>query len=391
MPDDEQPRRRVRVAIVPDSFKGSATALEVATAMARGVQRASTAAVSGDLEIRLSPFADGGEGTLDALLDAWGERPRTVATTDALGRPATARYGLSPSRTGVIEAAEACGLPQVSDRPLEPLAASTRGVGTIAAALLEEGAREIVLCVGGSATTDGGTGLLTALGARFLDRAGGELPPGGGALADLDRIDLSRLDPRARTVTWRVACDVTNPLCGERGAAAVFGPQKGATPADVARLDAGLARLAAVVAAEVGLDADALAQRPGTGAAGGMPLLLTAVLGAELVPGSELVAQTLGLADVLAGADLVLTGEGRFDEQSLHGKVVDAVARHAPAGAAVVVIAGEVALDDEAVHAHGVTAALATARGPRTLPELSATVADDVEAAAAAVVRLMGL
>lgn len=391
MPNDEQPRRRVRVAIVPDSFKGSVSALEAATAMARGVQSASLAHTTGDLEIRLSPLADGGEGTLDALLDAWGERARTCATTDALGRATTARYGLSPSGTGIVEAAEANGLPQVSDRPLEPLVADTRGVGAIAATLLDEGATEIVLCVGGSATTDGGTGLLAALGARFLDARGADLPPGGGNLVNLAKLDLTGLDPRARTVTWRVACDVTNPLCGPRGAAAVFGPQKGATPDDVALLDAGLARLADVVATEVGTDSGALRDRPGTGAAGGMPLLLTALLGAELVAGSDLVAQTLGLTEILAGADLVLTGEGRFDEQSLHGKVVDAVARHAPSGVPVVVIAGEVAVDPDAMREHGVTAALATARGPRTLAELTATSHDDIAYAAATVTRLLGL
>lgn len=385
MPNDEQTGRGVRIAIVPDSFKGSVSALEVATSMARGVREAS---VASSLELRTCPMADGGEGTLDALLDAWGVSAQTCPTTDALGRPVTARYGLSPDGTGVVEAAEANGLPQVSDVPLQPLVADTRGVGRLAQTLLDQGAREIILCVGGSATTDGGTGLLTALGARFLDAAGQPLPPGGGSLAALDRVDLTGLDPRAREVTWRVACDVTNPLVGPHGAAAVFGPQKGAGPDDVAVLDAGLTRLAEVVAVETGLD---LRDRPGMGAAGGIALLLTALCGAELVAGSTLVAETLGLDAILDGVDLVLTGEGRFDDQSLHGKVVDAVASRTPAGVPVVVVAGEVAVPVDQMHAHGITAAFATARGPRTLDELTRSAADDITYTAAAVTRLLGL
>lgn len=382
---DDHPDRVLRVAIVPDSFKGSISALEAATAMVRGVREASVAST---LDLRTRPMADGGEGTLDALLDAWGVVARTCATTDALGRPVIARYGLSPDGTGVIEAAEANGLPQVSDVPLQPLVADTRGVGRVALTLLDEGAREIILCVGGSATTDGGTGLLAALGARFLDVTGQPLPPGGGSLRALDRIDLTDLHPRAREVTWRVACDVSNPLVGPDGAASVFGPQKGATPADVAVLDASLTRLTGVVAAETGLT---IHDRPGMGAAGGIALLLAAVCGAELVAGSTLVAETLGLDVVLDGVDLVLTGEGRFDDQSLHGKVVDAVASRAPAGVPVVVVAGEVCVPVAAMRAHGITAAFATARGPRTLDELTRSALDDITCTTAMVTRLLGL
>lgn len=353
--------------------------------MARGVREASVAST---LDLRTCPMADGGEGTLDALLDAWGVTAQTCATTDALGRPVTARYGLSPDGTGVIEAAEANGLPQVSDVPLQPLVADTRGVGHVALTLLDEGAREIILCVGGSATTDGGAGLLAALGARFLDPTGQPLPPGGGSLRALDRIDLTDLHPRVREVSWRVACDVSNPLVGPDGAAAVFGPQKGATPADVAVLDASLTRLSEVVAAETGLD---LHDRPGMGAAGGIALLLAAFCGAELVAGSTLVAETLGLDAVLDGVDLVLTGEGRFDDQSLHGKVVGAVASRAPGGVPVVVIAGEVCVPVDALHDHGITAAFATARGPRTLDELTRSALDDITYTTAMVTRLLGL
>lgn len=357
----------VRVAIVPDSFKGSADAVDVAAAMARGVQDAFDD-LGTEVRIRTLPFADGGEGTLDALLGAWGTTALAVDTTDALGRPVRARYGLSPDGlTGVVEAAEANGLPAVSDVPLRPLTASTRGIGPLVASLLDAGVEEILLCIGGSATTDGGTGLLSALGARFLDADGAELPDGGGALTGLDRLDLDGLDPRARRVRWRIACDVTNPLVGDRGAAAVFGPQKGATPDDVRVLDDGLRRLADVLATAAGTDVRDI---PGTGAAGGLPAPLTALLSAEAVPGSRMVAEVLDAETLLHDADLVLTGEGSFDGQSLSGKVVDAVRRLTPADRPVVVIAGRVAVTADELRRSGITAAYSIARGPGSLDQM---------------------
>lgn len=381
MPDAVHPPRPLCVAVVPDSFKGTATAAAVAAALAAGVRAAVPEA-----EVRALPFADGGEGTLAAFLGAWGVPARACPTTDALGRPVTARFGVSPDgRTAVVETAESNGLPAVSDVPLRPRDATTVGVGALVAAALDAGVDEIVLCLGGSATTDGGAGLLRALGARLLDAAGAELPYGGGALAALAAIDLRGLDPRARTVRWRVACDVTNPLLGPHGAAAVFGPQKGATPDDVVALDAALTRLADVLAEATGVDARDL---PGTGAAGGMPLVLTAALGAELVPGADLVAQTLGLDAVLAGADLVLTGEGRLDTQSLHGKVVDAVRRRTPSGTPVVVVAGGVEAPFADLRAAGITGAFSIAPGPRTLAELGRDVLAELERTAANVTSL---
>lgn len=357
----------VRVVVIPDSFKGSASAVEAAEAMADGVREAYT-----DRGVPVSvdalPFADGGEGTLDALLGAWGTEPLTVDTTDALGRPTRARFGLSPDgTTGVIEAAEANGLPGVADVPLQARTASSRGVGALVTALLDRGVEEILLCIGGSASTDGGTGVLSALGARFLTEDGTELPDGGGHLGDLASLDLEQLDPRARTVRWRVACDVTNPLVGPEGAAAVFGPQKGADPEDVRVLDAGLDRLADVLARVTG---DDLREVPGMGAAGGMPLTLTALLGAEVLPGSQMVAEVLGAEELLARADLVLTGEGRFDSQSLGGKVVDAVRRLTPRNVPVVVIAGSVSVGPDELRRSGITAAFSIARGPRTLDQM---------------------
>ncbi|GAB3695299.1 glycerate kinase [Nocardiopsis oceani] len=365
----------VRVAVVPDSFKGSASAVEVAEAMADGAREAFGGRGT-PVSVRTLPFADGGEGTLDALLGSWGTSALSVDTTDALGRPTSARFGVSPDgRTGVVEAAEANGLPEVADVPLQPRAATSRGVGRVVQELLDTGVEEILLCIGGSASTDGGTGMLSALGARFLDSGGAELPDGGGGLNDLAALDTTALDPRARAVRWRVACDVTNPLVGDAGAAAVFGPQKGATPEDVRVLDTGLARLADVLAETTGDDVRDL---PGAGAAGGIPATLTTLLGAELVPGSRLVAEVLDAEELLSWADLVLTGEGRFDSQSLGGKVVDAVRRFTPEHVPVVVIAGSVSVTQEELRRSGITAAFSIAQGPRTLDQMREEAASDI-------------
>ncbi|SKC52968.1 glycerate kinase [Krasilnikoviella flava] len=376
--------RPLRVVVAPDSFKGSATATQVATALAAGAR----AGLGDGADVRAVPFADGGEGTLDAILGAWGEPPRSCSTTDALGRPTTARYGVSPDgRTLAVEAAEAYGLPKVSDVPLRPLDATSHGVGTVVLTALDDApeAQEVVLFVGGSASTDGGAGLLTALGAALLDDGGAAVPPGGGGLRSLARVDLAGLDPRARALRWRIACDVDNPLLGPRGAAAVFGPQKGATDGDVALLDDGLAHLADALAAATGHDARDL---PGAGASGGLPVGLSAALGAALVPGGELVADAVGLADALEGADLVLTGEGRLDEQSLHGKVVDTVVRLVAGRAPVVVVAGGVELTPAQAAAAGIAAAFSLAPGPRSLAELSRDAVTELERTAEHACRL---
>ncbi|MHA7280149.1 glycerate kinase [Arthrobacter sp. MDT2-2] len=386
--------RPLRIVIAPDSLKGSLPAAEAALAMAAGVTGAAARLGHPAPRVVLAPLADGGEGTLDALLAAWNAEPRTTRCHDAAGRARTARYGVSARQDGggspvrgVLEAAEANGLPLVADLPLDALTATSYGVGEIAAQLLDDGAEEILLCIGGSATTDGGTGLLSALGARFLDADGNPLPPGGGGLAALRTIDTARLHPRAREVRWRIAVDVDNPLCGPRGAAAVFGPQKGATPDDVAVLDAGLAHLARVVSAQTGVD---VLEVPGTGAAGGLPAVLVPFLGAEIVPGSALVADAVGLAGALADADLVLTGEGSFDSQSLGGKVVQAVVENAPATCAVVAIAGRVQLTAAQVQDAGLAAAFSIATGPMALEELIGGAAALMEDAAAQVYGVFG-
>lgn len=374
--DSRAPRR---IVCVPDSFKGSVTAGEAAAAMSRGA-----AQIWPEAEIREVPFADGGEGTLDALLAVWGVPARTVETVDALGRPATARYGVSADgTTAVIEAAEANGLPQVSDVALEPLRADTYGVGLIARAALQEGVEEILLCIGGSATTDGGTGLLTALGAQFLDATGNPVPSGGQGLQDIAEVRRDGLHPRATEVRWRIAVDVENPLTGPTGAAAVFGPQKGADQAQIDLLDTGLQRLGEVLAGH-SQDDDAdggsgvsgviagWQHAPGFGAAGGMPVTLVSLLGAEVLAGATMVAEAVGLDAALGGADLILTGEGRLDTQSLDGKVVDAVVVRAPEGVPVVVIAGAVQLSPRECRDAGIAAALSIAPGAAELTELSA-------------------
>ncbi|PRZ16787.1 glycerate kinase [Nesterenkonia sandarakina] len=356
-----------RIVCVPDSFKGSVTAAEAAAAMARGARQ-----VFGAAEIVELPFADGGEGTLEALLAAWGRSAETLEVSDALGRPVTAHYGRSADgRTGVIEAAQGNGLPQVSDVALRPLRADTFGVGLIARTLLDDpDCAEILLCIGGSASTDGGTGLLRALGAEFLDPAGEPVAPGGGGLSQISAVDLTGLHPRARAVDWRIAVDVDNPLTGERGAAAVFGPQKGATPEEIDLLDDGLAHLAQMLAGHSGTDPRELRETPGFGAAGGMPLALSVLLGAQVLPGSQMVAEALDLQGTLAQADLVITGEGSLDTQSLGGKVVQAVRRGAPFETPVLVIAGGVRLSAEQCRAAGLTAAFSIAPGAASLQDL---------------------
>lgn len=372
------------VAILPDSFKGSASAQEIAEAMASGVRRAAEGRKL-SLTVHSLPFADGGEGTLDAICSAWGVQPREAEVADALSRPVRARYALSADgATGLIEAAEANGLPRVSDVPLQPLRAGTFGVGQLAARLLDEGCAEILLCIGGSATTDGGAGILQALGVRLLDDHGQDLPPGGEALTALAAIDTTGLHPRAQQVRWRIACDVTNPLIGDRGAAAVFGPQKGAGPEEVKTLDAGLARFAEVLAEQSGQD---VRSKPGMGAAGGIPAALS-LFGAEIVPGGELVAETLGAREILARADFVLTGEGKLDTQSVHGKVVSTIRRLTPPQTPVMVLAGAVDLSGEELVTAGIAAALPISDPSLTEEQMYASTLPNTEAAAQRAVAL---
>lgn len=330
----------VMIVIAPDSFKESLTAAEAAAAMARGAQQA------GYTDVVCIPMSDGGEGFLDCLLPN-AER-RGVRVHDPLGREREAQFVLDDDR-GAFECAVAVGLAHLSADERDVLASSSRGVGELLLAALDAGATEVTVGLGGSATNDGGAGLLAAVGVRLLDRQGNPVDPTPRGLAALASVDASGLDPRLQHVTLTAACDVTNPLCGPDGATATFGPQKGVEDAEIAALDERLATLAHL------LDADELAERPGTGAAGGLGFAL-ALLGAELRPGFDLVAEATGLAQHLADADLVLTGEGSFDAQSLQGKLVGRLIE-AAGNARVLVFAGRV------TPAHGIDATCITPDG----------------------------
>ncbi len=341
--------RPLNVVIAPDSFGGALDSVDVAAAIEGGWTRVR----SHDTIVR-KPMADGGEGTLAAIADALGDgaRIREVETTDPLGRPLTASWLLlDDGRGAFIEMAAASGLARLTAderSPQNALRASTRGTGDLVRAALDAGVERITIGLGGSATTDGGSGLLRALGARFTGR-GGELPDGGGALADLDSIDASGLDPRLSEVKLVVASDVTNPLLGSRGAAATYGPQKGADEETVARLDAALRRYGRAIEQATGR---LVADLPGAGAAGGTTAGLLGFTRATVRPGVEVVAELVGLAHALEEADLVITGEGRADEQTLQGKTAMGVATLArPRNTPVVLLTGGLGPGAEALDA----------------------------------------
>lgn len=339
----------MRVVVAPDKFKGSARADEVAQSLADGLRSARP-----DLEVVRLPVADGGEGTLAAALSA-GYTAVPVTAAGPTGECVRTSFALRGERA-VVELADVTGLRRLPG-PLAPLTASTYGVGQVIAAALDRGARQIVLGIGGSASTDGGAGLLQALGLRLLDRGGAAVGRGGAALADLASIDVEGLDRRLGDLL--VASDVDNPLLGPRGAAAVFGPQKGATPADVEVLDAALRRFARLTESAAGRDVAGVA---GAGAAGGTGFGALAYLGARLVPGADLVLDLIGFDAALAGAELVITGEGSMDAQSLRGKAPVGVARAATRhGIPVVAVAGRVLLDEAEVAGAGFAAAYSLA------------------------------
>jgi glycerate kinase len=330
------PLRALRVVVAPDSFKGTLDAAAAAEALAAGWSRARPSD-----EIVILPLADGGEGTLDALgAGLPSDCLRTAVVSGPGGDPVDAAWLLRPDGTAVIELARAAGLPQLD--PLKPLGATTFGVGELLRiAAADPMTTRILLALGGSATTDGGSGALTALGARFVDADGVDLPPGGGALSRLASVDLSGM-VAAPADGLECLVDVTNPLVGERGAAAVFGPQKGATPEDVAVLDAALSHFADVLARVAPYAMERTT--PGAGAAGGTAFGLLSCWPGRMVPGSRAVAEAAGLAEGLADADVAITGEGRFDEQSVHGKVVgNLLEMAAESGTVVAVAAGAVA------------------------------------------------
>jgi glycerate 2-kinase len=332
----------MRIVVAPNAFKGSLSALEAATAIGEGIRIAAP-----DADVVLVPIADGGDGTVDALVAATSGERRTRKVRGPLGDPVDAEYGLiDTGSTAVIEMAKAAGLALVPAEKRDPRITTTYGVGELVQHAYDEGARHFIVGIGGSATNDGGAGMAQALGYHLLDDTGRELPPGGLALKRLARIHVGGVHANWKETTVEVACDVTNPLTGPRGASAVYGPQKGATPEMVAQLDAALHHFAEIIRRDLGVDVENL---PGAGAAGGLGAGLVAFTGAHLRPGAEMVMEALHLDERLSGAHLVITGEGRLDSQTARfGKGPAAVARHAKnAGIPVVAIGGSVAEENE--------------------------------------------
>ncbi|MFL7963793.1 glycerate kinase [Pseudomonas kielensis] len=353
----------MKIVIAPDSFKDSLSAQGVADAIAQGL-----AQVWPDAQLVKCPMADGGEGTVESVLAACNGEWRHTRVRGPLGTPVEARWGwLADSRTAIIEMAEASGLQLVPPEQRDACSSSTYGTGELIRAALDEGAGRVILAIGGSATNDGGAGAMQALGVALLDDQGQPLPPGGLALANLARLDLGDLDPRLSQVSFEIAADVDNPLCGPHGASAVFGPQKGASARQVQDLDRALGHFADHCAQALGRD---VRDEPGSGAAGGLGFAAKAFLRAQFRTGVDVVAQLTGLADAIDGADLVITGEGRFDAQTLRGKTPLGVARIARQhGVPVLVIAGTLGEGYQALYEHGIDAAFALANGPMTLQQ----------------------
>lgn len=349
----------MRVLVAPASLKESLTAAEAAHAMAEGVRRAGAEAVE-------LPLADGGRGTLECLVPAMGLRLHTVEVTGPLGRPAAAQFGYSAdTRTAVMEMASASGLALVPVQERNAMRATTRGTGELVRAAIEAGAARVFLGIGDSATSDGGCGAAQALGFRLLDAGGGEIGPGAEAVAALARIDPAARHPRLGQTELRVACDVDNPLLGPRGAARIFAPQKGATPAQIEEIEKALAHLAHVIERDLGINVRTIS---GGGAAGGLGAGAVAFLGAHLMPGAEWILGAVEIEKHLARADLVLTAEGRFDAQSLGGKAPMALARHAAiAGVPCAVIPGSTGPGHEPALGQGVSAIFPLVRENVTL------------------------
>jgi len=381
----------MKIIIAPDSFKGSLTAVQAAEAMAAGVHR-----IRPDAEVVLLPLADGGEGTVESLILATGGRRETLQVTGPLGEPVEAVWGrlgveagMPDGETAVVEMAAAAGLPLVPLNRRDPRRTTTYGVGELLRQALDTGVTRIIVGLGGSATNDGGAGMMQALGVRFWDAAGKSLPEPitGGDLAGLARIDAAALRARFAGVEIIIASDVTNPLLGPSGASAVYGPQKGADAGIVAELDTALAQYAAVLRRDLGRD---VAERPGAGAAGGMGAGLMAFLDARMQSGIDLVLDAARFEERAAGADWLLTGEGRIDAQTLHGKTIAGVLRRCqPLGIPTVAFGGSV--DDaasEQLAAFGLRAAFPIVSGPMLLEDAMRNGDALLTQAAARVVRL---
>ena len=354
----------MKIAIVPNAFKGSLTAPQAAKCMERGFKKAVR-----NLAVIRVPMADGGDGTLQAMVSATCGQVIKYFVSDPLGRRIPSTLGLTgDGGTAVIEMALASGLALLEPDERNPLLTSSRGTGDLIKAALDQRVKAIVIGIGGSATNDGGVGMARALGAKFLDAQDRELADNGGSLIKLSRIDLSGLDQRLKHTVISVACDVDNPLFGPHGAAYVYSPQKGATPVMVKQLDGGLRRLAAVAQKDLGIK---IANLPGAGAAGGMGAGLAAFLGAQMRPGAETVARAIGLEAKLKGCDLVITGEGRLDGQTACGKAPAIVGKVAEKlGIPAIAICGSLGPGARKVRATGITAFFSALEEPMAEKDL---------------------
>jgi len=365
----------MRIVIASDHYKESLTALAVSAQIEAGFRE-----IYPDAEYVKIPMTDGGEGTVEAMVAATHGKIVQATVTDPLGDPVEAFYGLTgDGRMAVIEMAAASGLVLVTPAKRDPLLTTTYGTGELIRAALDAGARRFLIGIGGSATNDGGAGMVQALGGHFFDAQDRELGFGGGPLGRLVRIDVSKLDARLQECQIDVACDVDNPLIGPEGASVVFGPQKGATPEVVAQLDHNLAHYAERIRLDMGIS---VAETPGAGAAGGLGAGLLAFLGARLRPGIEIITEAVGLDRIVADADLVITGEGRIDGQTVHGKTPIGVAHVAKRhGKPVIAIAGCLTPDAAAVYGGGIDAIFSVVSGPCTLEAALAAGAENVRLA----------
>ncbi|MFC0187127.1 glycerate kinase [Fictibacillus aquaticus] len=373
----------MKILLAPDSFKGSLTAKQACDAMEEGIRRAGV-----DAEIVKVPLADGGEGTVQSLTDATGGTIYEAEVQDPLGRMVTAEYGiLGDGVTAVIEMAEASGLVLVEEKLRDPRVTSTYGTGELILAALDRGCRKFILGIGGSATNDGGAGMAQALGIRLLDEEGDELARGGGQLDKLHRVDVSGMRAELKDSTFLVACDVDNPLSGPNGASAVFGPQKGATPEMVEELDRNLAHYADVLKRNLGVDVKDI---PGAGAAGGLGAGLQAFLNSCLKSGIDIVLETVEFERFLEGADLVLSGEGQIDYQTVRGKTPFGVAQvGSAAGVPVVLLAGSIGSGAEVLYEHGVQSYFSIVSRPMTVEEAMCDAFELLADATEQVIRVM--
>jgi glycerate kinase len=381
-----------RILVAPQAFKGSLTAPAVAEAIAAGLRAGWPWPDAPTITIQ--PLADGGEGTMQALMAAWGATPTIIPIEVAgplPGQRVMASLGWlgDAAPTALVEMAQAAGLPLVAPDQLDPMRATTYGVGELIRAALDQGAQQIYVGLGGSATNDGGAGMAQALGARLLDAAGNDLPPGGGALAHLAHIDTTNLDPRLRATEVIGFTDVTSPLCGPTGASVIFGPQKGATPDQVRELDAALAHYVAILQRDLGAD---VANVPGAGAAGGLGAGLLAFAGAPLTPGAQAILDAVRIDQRLAACDLVITGEGRLDGQIAFGKITGELAVNASvSGVPLICVAGGLAPGYESAYDLGIAAIIVTADGPRPLADAMAHAPELICDAVARAVRLWAI